>query len=177
MFAMEAYDEPWKANYNDYPSLGLWDSSGNLKPGMATVFEGGGTSTEGGCDPSSPIGGAGTPTITFTSVPVIGSTNNLTGQVAHVASASDNVFVVIYVDGNWWLKPYADSPLTPINCDGTWSADIVTGGDDTQATVIDAFVIPLSYSPPGTGDGLVGPTLPQDLFQNAAAYTSVTRAP
>jgi GPH family glycoside/pentoside/hexuronide:cation symporter len=40
MFYFEAYDEAWKANYNDYSSWGIWEENGTLKPGMQTVFQG-----------------------------------------------------------------------------------------------------------------------------------------
>lgn len=39
LFYFEAYDEPWKANYGDYSSWGIWDGIGTLKPGMADVFQ------------------------------------------------------------------------------------------------------------------------------------------
>ena len=39
LFYFEAYDEPWKAKYGDYPSWGIWDTNGNLKPGTAAVFQ------------------------------------------------------------------------------------------------------------------------------------------
>jgi exo-beta-1,3-glucanase (GH17 family) len=34
----EAYDEPWKVNYNDYPSYGLWDVNLNFKPALTIPF-------------------------------------------------------------------------------------------------------------------------------------------
>jgi len=59
-----------------------------------------------------------------------------------------------------------------VNCDGTWTANIVTGGSDASADQIAAFLIPPTYSPPilqGAG------TLPSDLATNAVASVSVNR--
>lgn len=39
LFYFEGYDEPWKANHNDYSSWGIWDYRGNLKPGFGSVFQ------------------------------------------------------------------------------------------------------------------------------------------
>ncbi len=39
LFYFDAYDEAWKANYNDYASWGIWDSNGIMKPGMRAVFQ------------------------------------------------------------------------------------------------------------------------------------------
>ena len=39
LFYFAAYDEPYKAKYGDYPSFGIWDANGNLKSGMAAVFQ------------------------------------------------------------------------------------------------------------------------------------------
>ncbi len=38
LFYFSAFDEPYKANYNDYASWGIWDTNGNMKPGTASVF-------------------------------------------------------------------------------------------------------------------------------------------
>lgn len=39
LFYFEAFDEPWKAAHNDYPSWGLRDSAGHLKSGMIAGFQ------------------------------------------------------------------------------------------------------------------------------------------
>ncbi|MGA7341194.1 MAG: hypothetical protein WBE72_03225 [Terracidiphilus sp.] len=116
-------------------------------------------------------GGPGTASISFTSVPSLGSTNNLKGRVLHVAPAGYYVAVYIYVDG-WWTKPYFDSPQTSIDCDGTFSTDITTGGDDQEATAITAFLLPEGYTPPLlSGEA----TLPESLYSAAAATASASR--
>ncbi len=131
----------------------------------------------GGCsNPSAAcnltIGGAGTPSIVFTSVPPIGSSNILKGQISHVAPTNFYVAVFIYVNGGFWTKPYYSTPETSINCDGTFSTDITTGGVDPEATVVAAFLLPSSYEPPlMNGES----TLPASLYSNAVALTSVIR--
>ncbi|HET9654149.1 MAG TPA: glycoside hydrolase family 16 protein [Kineosporiaceae bacterium] len=83
----------------------------------------------------------GPPRIAFSSVPPIGSSAHLTGRVGNVDVKQYRVVVFIKVDGVWWVKPYWASPLTAITADGTWSCDIVTGGNDQAASEIEAFVV------------------------------------
>jgi hypothetical protein len=117
-------------------------------------------------------GGAGTPSIAFKSVPPIGSTNSLQGQVLHVVPASYYAAVFIYVGGGWWIKPYDDSPETGIHCDGTFSTDITTGGNDPQASAITAFLLPKGFMPPLLGGES---ELPGSLYAAAVATVTVTR--
>lgn len=119
-------------------------------------------------------GGSGTPSIVLTSVPPIGSYANLKGQVLHVVPANYFIAVYIYVPsgGGWWIKPYFDGPDTALNCDGTFSADIVTGGEDEDATIIAAFVLPSGYSPPLLGGSA---TLPASLYMAAVATATANR--
>lgn len=114
---------------------------------------------------------AGPPSIAFTSVPDCGAYGSLSGRVENVDPADYRVVVYIYVSG-WWVKPTYSNPLTTINPDGSWSANVTTGGSDAWATQYAAFVIPEGYSPPllgGTGQ------LPDELYQNSVAHTIVDR--
>ena len=129
-------------------------------------------SPAGSCNATTEIAGPGTPSIVLTSVPSIGSSNNLKGQVSHVSPAGYYVSAYIYVAGGWWIKPYDANPETAINCDGTFSIDITTGGVDPEATVITAFLLPLGFEPLLVNGQA---TLPQSLYSNAAAVTSVRR--
>lgn len=100
---------------------------------------------------SSPVPGAA---IVFTSVPPIGSTSHLVGQVANVDPRLYRVVVFIQV-GAWWVKPSWANPLTPIAAGGAWACDIVTGGEDANATALEAFVVPSGLalpSEPGVAD-------------------------
>jgi hypothetical protein len=171
-FYFEALDEPWKSAYEGPQGAhwGVWDKDGNLKPGMEAVFDGETMDDNWTCK-NNP-GGPGTAAIEFTSVPPIGSFENLRGQVWHVAPGDNGVAVYIRVSGGWWTKPYFISPVTEINCDGTWTCDITTGGTDQLATDIAAFLIPLTYSPPLSASSA---SLPAELYTNSLANIEVAR--
>jgi hypothetical protein len=86
--------------------------------------------------------------IDFTYVPAYGSYDHVWGKVCGVNPADYKVAAYIYVAGKWWTKPYWDTPLTPINGDGTFRFDYTTGGIDEQATKIIAFLVPNGLTPP-----------------------------
>jgi exo-beta-1,3-glucanase (GH17 family) len=171
-FHFEAFDESWKAAYEgpQGAAWGVWDKDGNLKPGMMDVFDGKTVPDNWTCQ--APPGGAGVPAIEFTYVPPKGSFDNLKGQVWHVTPSDYRVAVYIRVGGGWWTKPYWDTPLTVIDCDGIWTCDITTGGYDSQADMITAYLVPVNYNVPlARGE----PTLPAELDVNAVAKVEVTR--
>ena len=170
-FYFEAFDEPWKASYESPGAhWGVWDKDGNLKPGMQAVFDGGTVADNWTCRDIP--GGTGAAVIEFTVVPAIGSFDNLRGQVWHVEPDQHGVAVYIKVNGGWWTKPYWNSPVTAIACDGSWVCDITTGGEDAQATGIAAFLIPLTYTPPAaTWAGV----LPVELYTNSLANIEAAR--
>jgi exo-beta-1,3-glucanase (GH17 family) len=166
-FYFEDHDESWKGADDGW---GIWDENLAMKPGMIDVFNGATMPDNWTCGAAP--GGPGTPEIQLTSVPPIGSSNPLRGQVWHVAPADYRIVVYIRVSGNWWVKPFAESPLTTISCSGSWSANIVTGGNDQQATQIAAFLIPSTYNPPIL---LGAQSLPASLYANSVADASVNR--
>lgn len=112
------------------------------------------------------------PAIEFTYVPPIGSGDYLRGIVQGVNPDGYSIAVYIKVFGGWWTKPYFAWPLTSIKSDLTWECDIVTGGSDSQASYIAAFLIPNTFNPPALGGSS---SLPQILYDNSAAYVSVAR--
>ncbi len=64
------------------------------------------------------------------------------------------------VYGWWGPKPQWEIRTPDIKPDRSWSTNIVTGGSDTQATKIAAFLVPSGYKPPDVkGDQ----QLPADL--------------
>ncbi|MGD9213108.1 MAG: hypothetical protein PVI90_20165, partial [Desulfobacteraceae bacterium] len=164
-FYFEAFDEPWKADYEGLQGAhwGIWTSNGIMKDGMNRVFDGE-TIDDNWTDNCFP-GGPGNPEITFTYIPSRGSDEYLEGQIRHVESSVYVVAVYIYVNG-WWTKPTWEEPVTTIDCDGSFMTDIVTGGSDSSATQIAAFLIPYDYAPPSMSGGS---TLPDELYQNAVA--------
>jgi hypothetical protein len=111
--------------------------------------------------------------VEFSSVPPYGSQNNLQGKVYGVNPANYRVAVFIYIDGvGWFTKPTCASPLTTIQPDGTWTADITTGGVDSNATRIAAYVVPASFSQPCVTNVFC---IPAAVPQQAIASAVVTR--
>ena len=96
------------------------------------------------------------PSIIITNLPAFGSQDNLSGLVLNANPATNCVAVFIYVGGNWannyvgnWFsKPSCASQLTRIGPDGSWTANIVSTGSDTNATEIAAFLVPTNYNQP-----------------------------
>jgi hypothetical protein len=162
-FYFEAMNEPWKSKVEGPQGehWGVWNQDGRLKEGMLQTFRG----------PEIP-GGPGTPTVEFTYAPPLGSTDDLVGQVLHVPPAEFRIAVYIEVNGRWWTKPTLSNNITAIRSDGVFTTDITTGGLDTSATTIAAFLVPQSYNPPAT---LNSPTLPDELWNKAVAWVEATR--
>ncbi len=167
IFYFEAFDEAWKTNEGTVgPNWGLFTSKGVLKDGMQKVFDG--DTMANNWTGTTLIDGEGTPSISFTKVPAMGSTENLEGRVSHVIPKDYGVVVYIKVGGGWWIKPTFASPVSRINVDGSWICDVTTGGYDTQATEYKAFLIPADYAPPSNIN-----SLPAD---KKIAEVSVTRS-
>jgi hypothetical protein len=116
---------------------------------------------------------AAAPTILITNLPAYGSTSHLAGVVLNVNPATNAVAVFIYVPGYGWVtKPTCAQPLTTIQTNGSWSADITTGGGDTNATRVAALLVSTNYNQPcvlGLAD------LPTNVYAQAIAKTVVTR--
>ena len=105
--------------------------------------------------------------IVITNTPAFGAYGNLSGYVTNASFTTNCVAVFIYVAGGWYSKPTCASQLTPINPDGTWSADITTSSSDTNATEIAAFLVPANYDPT-CADGTTGLAIP--VQAEAVAY-------
>ena len=110
--------------------------------------------------------------IEFTYVPPVGSLDNLQGRVDCIQPADYRVAVFIF-GISWFTKPSYDQPLTTIQPDGRWTADITTGRLDEQASRIAAFLVPVGYSPPLVKGELV---LPAELTAHSLAHLIVNRA-
>lgn len=167
-FYFEAFDEGWKAGYEGPQGAcwGIWNKDGIMKPGMQDVFDG--KTVPSNWDCGGIPGGEGNPKIEFTKIPAYGSSENLQGQVWHVDPIEYKVVVYINVGGGWWIKPYYDEPKTSIDCDGSWTTDVTTGGIDETATEFAAYLIPAGYDPPLSRDVA-------ELELNAVDWTSATR--
>jgi len=111
------------------------------------------------------------PALEFLSIPSFGSSSNLFGRVLNVNPANFRVAVYIYV-GGWYTKPSFATPLTSVQPSGNWTCNIVTGGNDSSATRIAAFLLPSTNSAPllnGTN------ALPDQLDQLSVARCFVNR--
>ena len=120
-----------------------------------------------------PREGGATPTIVITNLPAYGSSDNLSGIVVDVAPASYRVAVFIYVPGYGWVsKPTCAQPLTVIASDGSWTANVTTGGSDQLATRMAALLVSTNYAEPcidGAG------VLPTNVYAQSIASAVVTR--
>lgn len=76
--------------------------------------------------------------INLTSYPECGDTANIKGIVSGTTHYENyKVIAYIFIGGYGWVtKPYAVTPKTPINADGTFEVDITTGGIDDLAEII-----------------------------------------
>jgi hypothetical protein len=115
----------------------------------------------------------GAPTIIITNLPAHGSTNDLAGVVFNGTPGAYAVAVFIYVPGFGWVsKPTCAQPLSVIQSNGNWSADITTGGADPNATRIAALVVNTNYNQPC----VVGSNnLPTNVFAQSLASAVATR--
>lgn len=116
---------------------------------------------------------AAMPVIEITNVPPYGSFNDLGGRVLNGDPATQRVAVFIYLPyAGWWSKPYCNLQLTAILPNGSWTADITTGGSDRLATKISALLVPASYAEPCV-EGLAN--LPANVLTQALASATVER--
>jgi hypothetical protein len=113
------------------------------------------------------------PQILITNLPPYASFDDLAGVVSGANPASNAMAVFIYVPGYGWVsKPTCGQPLSLIHPDGSWSADITTGGSDQLATRVAALLVQTNYNEPCI-DGAV--FLPTNVFSKALAISVVTR--
>ena len=117
--------------------------------------------------------GAATPGILITNLPAYNTLQRVSGLVYGTNSASLAVAVFIYVPGYGWVtKPTCAQPLTAVQPDGSWTADITTGGTDALATRIAALLVSKSYSQPCVAGSSV---LSTNIYAQALASAIVTR--
>ena len=113
------------------------------------------------------------PASVITKLPAYGTTDDVAGLVVGADPAVFRVAVFIDVPPyGWYSKPTCAQALTAIQPDGSWSADITTGGADTNATRIAALLVSTNYNQPCV---LGEPFLPTNVFSAAIASAVVTR--
>jgi exo-beta-1,3-glucanase (GH17 family) len=173
-FYFEAYDEAWKAA-NEGPQGAHWgirNSKGILKPHRNLVYRGYVLPQEAYLRriPSSSI--PGNASIQFTSVPAYGSMDGISGIVTGVLTSDYVVATYIQAWIGWWSKPTWAQPTVPINPDGTFYVDTVTGGEDYDATDFLVFLVPRTYAPLPAAGGAIS----NDIYANALAYAEFPRS-
>jgi exo-beta-1,3-glucanase (GH17 family) len=174
-FYFEAFDEAWKAA-DEGPEGAHWGirtATGGLKPYRSSVYTGCFLPPEAYMRsiPYSYL--PGSPGVELTIVPAYGSDEGISGIVSGVPTSEYVIATYIQAWIGWWNKPTWDQPTVPINPDGTFYVDTVTGGEDADANDFLVFVIPKSYSPPLVGGGDV----PDEVYSNAVAYVEFPRSP
>jgi len=112
------------------------------------------------------------PSIQITNVPAYGTFGNLAGVVSNGNPATQRMAIFIYVAGGWYSEPSCALPLTAIQPDGSWTANITPVASDVNATIIAALLVSSNYSQPCV-EGASG--LPTTVFQQALATAYVSR--
>lgn len=164
-----AFDEPWKLIDND-DGWGLFYNSAQLKPGMDSVFM--------SVEPVVPTwlcaepDQVGSDTLALDYIPVIGSFDNIIGQINFVNTCDYSIATYIKVGGVWWTKPTFGMPTVPVLCNGRWTVDYTAGGNDPLATEMCFFLVPDGYTPPPCSGC---PTIPQQAYTNSIADLCIQR--
>jgi hypothetical protein len=117
---------------------------------------------------------AAIPSILITNLPAYGSMGRLAGVVLNANPATNAVAVYLYVpDYGWVTKPTCAQPLTTVQANGSWSADITTGGaGDLTATRVAALLVSTNFNQPCV---LGLPNLPTNVYAQAIAKTVISR--
>jgi len=104
--------------------------------------------------------------IEVTHWPAEGDTSSVLGKIHGYNPANYKIAAFLYVDG-WYNKPDWETPTIPIAADSSFFAHLCTAPDDTSATRIALFLIPINYSTPIVGDTSNAFELPAALYTNA----------
>ncbi|MBK8097697.1 MAG: hypothetical protein IPK26_11355 [Planctomycetes bacterium] len=99
------------------------------------------------------LGSVSGQSIRITSLPSWGTAGSLQGVVTGVPFATHTVAIWIQIEGlGWWTKPTAAAPNVSIQPNGTFSANVVTGGLDAFATIYHVALLgPGVAAPVATG--------------------------
>jgi hypothetical protein len=118
------------------------------------------------------------PGISFTSVPPAGSSAAVMGNVSFTTPpcSADNYRVALFIlvppfsPTTYICKPTQTQPLTTIGNDGSWSAQYVSGGLDSEATQFRAFLVTPGFTWP-----CFTPTLPSVNGTSVLAVAKASR--
>ena len=79
------------------------------------------------------------------SIRIVGYVNgNIIGLVFGVDPRDYCIVVYIKVFGSWWTKPTFSAPFSIIQPNGVWKVNVTTGGADSSASQIVAYLVPLT---------------------------------
>ena len=96
-------------------------------------------------------------TLDITSLPTYGTLGSITGQVTGVDPITHHVATYIQIEGSgWWTKPTLATPTVSIAANGTFTANVGTGGPaslDSRATIFCAALLPNTEAPPTVSGG------------------------
>ena len=173
---------------SDNPSIATVDAVTGVvtavAPGTANVTAASGSLVSGASIVTVDIGtndnGFG---IEITRVPVYGAEGNAYGIVTGMKPSDYPNYgvAVIHKINNWWTKPYVTSPMTLINSDGTWSADITTGGVDEIGTQVNAYLVPIGFSIPILSNSDIPDSLKvfpcSSVSRETSAFTTINVTP
>lgn len=165
----EAFDEPWKTIYHNDGGWGIFDSLGNMKPGMDTLFKPFvNIDSTWLCKKLNNTSNQDTLYIDY--MPYITSFLDIKGHVDHINTCDYKITTFIKVYGQWWIKPTYNNPSVPILCNGDWQVDYTTGGMDQMASDICVFLIPYNYP-----DSLLASDGLNAAYQNAVDLICIHR--
>lgn len=105
------------------------------------------------------------PSIAITELPAFGACDVVRGRVTGVDPAAHRVATYLYVDGlGWFSKPSCVPPTVEIEPNGSFTADVCTGGIDEVATIVCAALVETSAETPAIGcDGRGAVRIPAAL--------------
>ena len=85
--------------------------------------------------------------IVITNLPAYGTPGYLSGYVTNANVTTNCVMVFIFTGGDWYSEPGCSSQSTPIQPNGTWTANITPNSNAETATEIAVFLVPTNYNP------------------------------
>src|SRR3984957_9310466 len=124
-----------------------------------------------GCQSSKTLAG---PTIEFTEIPPAaqGGRERVDTIAGRVAGARPGQQIVVYArSGPWWVQPWPDKPLIPIQANSTWSTPTHLGFDYA------ALLVEPGYQPPATMDVLPAAAAPIILVESTKGTGTPQVAP
>ena len=117
----------------------------------------------------------GVPSLSVTSLPAYGTSQNLVGCASNVDVASHHVAALLFLEGaGWWEKPVDAAPCTTLDSNGCFTVDVTTGGCDAYATEYALYLLPIGHACPIVHGAAVPPA---ELETDSVARLRTPRNP